>query len=604
MQLSFSRIRCWSAVAVSLLVLPVCGWTGSLPLSATGSLVGTVLDPSGVPQMGATVRLFDRFQRLIGQTITSPEGRFAFVRLNAERYSVRVSLPSFFPAYRDRVLVKAGYSSMLHVHLATLLSNIEVTYAIPSGVMDDDWKWVLRSSPATRPITRYLPISTAPGPTDPETDVTARIFSGTHAMLSLTGGDGAAVMDGQQADLGTTFALSTDVLGSNHVQLSGTYGQNPINGAPAVVFSATYSRPNSDNIVNAPEVTLTMRQLSIAGSQNLAAGGMIAGPLPVVRDVSITVYQTMDLGDAIHLEYGSTAETVASVGQTSRISPFVRATADLGGLGTIVATYSNGGRPDALYAHKEKGAEGWLNDSWLDDSAMLTRLPQLSYRDGVLQTQRTQNYEAGYRRAIGSLTYAASVFHEGVTNGSVYVTGDVSALNGSDLLSDGMSNADVYNIGRYSRTGYIASADRRLGENLDITVAYGRMGGVAAPPGDTAIAGQFFNLQDHNIADVNVHVRAPVTGTQFSANYGWVQDGAIVPMHTFTTQNVLADPGLDIRVRQPLPTFFGMPGHFEVVADLHNLLAQGYQPINSGQNCRLLMIQTPRAVRGGLNFVF
>ena len=411
-------------------------------------------------------------------------------------------------------------------------------------------------------------------------------------------------MDDQQTDLGTTFALSTDVLGSNHVQVSGTYGQNTINGAPAIVFSATYSRPNTDDVINTPEVTLTMRQLSVAGSQNIAAGGLIAGQLPVVRDIAITVYQTLDVGDAIHFEYGSAAETVTSVAQTSRISPFARATADLGGLGTLVVAFSNGGRPDALYAHQEKGADAWLNDSWWNDSAMLTRLPQLSYHNGQLVSERTQNYEVGYRKTLGGTTYAASAFHEGVANGTVYVTGAVSSLSGGDLLTDGLSNADVYNIGGYSRTGYIASANQRLSDNLNLTVAFGRMGGIMPPLDGSAMGGQFINLQDHNIADVNMHVRAPLTGTQISANYGWVQDGAILPMHMFTTQNVMADPGLDIRVRQPLPSFFGMPGHFEVVADLHNLLAQGYEPLNSSQNCKLLMIQTPRALRGGLNFVF
>jgi hypothetical protein len=596
------HIRCWSAVAAGLLILPLYGGTGDLPLPPTGNLIGTVLDPSGVPQMGATVRLFDRFQRLLAQTITSPEGHFGFTRLNADSYSVRVSLSSFFPAYRERVMVKAGINSMLQVHLATLLSNIEVTYAVPSGVMAEDWKWVLRSSPATRPITRYMPVSITPDP--PATEVASGIFSGMHAMLSLTGGDNSATVDGEQADLGTTFALSTDVFGSNHVQLSGTFGQSPINGAAAVVFSATYSRPSNDSsVINTPEVTLTMRQVSVAGSQNLAAGGLIAGPLPVVRDVAITVYQTMDLGGTVHLEYGSSAETVASVGQISRVSPFVRATADLGGKGALVATYSNGGRPDALYAHQEKGADAWLTDSWLNDSAMLTRMPQLSYGNGALELQRTQNYELGYRKAVGSITYAVSAFHEAVMNGSVDVTGNLSALNNGDLLSDGLSNADVYNIGRYSRVGYIASADRRLGQNVDVTLAYGRIGGITPPDGAVA-SGQFLAFGNHNLADVNVHARAPVTGTQFSANYGWVQDGAILPMHIFTTQNVLADPGLDIRVRQPLPSFFGMPGHLEVVADLHNLLAQGYQPVNAGQNGRLTLIQTPRAVRGGLSFVF
>jgi hypothetical protein len=579
------------------------GWTGSLPVAATGNLVGTVLDPAGVPQMGATVRLFDRFQRLIGQTVTTPDGKFGFPRLGADSYSVRVSLPSFFPAYRDRVLVKAGLNSLLQVHLATLLSNIEVTYAIPSGVMAEDWKWVLRSSPATRPITRYLPVSTTPD--SPETEVRSQIFSGTHAMLSLTSGDGAITDDGQQADLGTTFKISTDVMGSNHLQLSGTYGQNAINGSPSIVFSATYSRPDSgSSIVNAPEVTLTMRQVSIAGSQTLASSGLIPGELPVVRDIAITMYQTVELGDAMRLEYGTTAETVASVGQTSRISPFARLTVGLGTSGTVAATFSNGSRPDALYAHQQKGADAWLNDPWMNDSAMLTQFPQLSYRNGALELQRTQNYELGYRKTAGARTYAVSAFYEGVTNGRVDVTGNLSGLNGGDLLSDGISNADIYNIGRYTRTGYIASADQRLGNNLDIAVAYGRMGGITTPEAGALANGTLLSFSDHNLAEVNVHSKLRLTGAQISANYGWVDGSAILPTHVFTTQNILADPGLNIGVRQPLPSFFGMPGHLEIVADLRNLTAQGYEPLNTSPNSRLLMIQTPRAVRGGLSFIF
>ncbi|MGC2659741.1 MAG: TonB-dependent receptor [Bryobacteraceae bacterium] len=600
------RIRCWSTVAVALLALPARGFSGGFPVPATGNLIGTVLDPQGVPQMGATVRLYDRFQRLVGQTLTTPEGRFGFVKLGADSYSIRVSLSSFFPAYRDRVLVKAGLNSLLQVHLATLLSNIEITYALPNSVMAEDWKWVLRSSPATRPITRYLPVAaTSQTQDENDTQVTSQIFSGTHTMLSLTGGDGSSGLDGAQTDLGTSFALTTDVLGTNHLQFSGSYGQNPVNGAPAVVFSATYSRPNNGaNIVNMPEVTLTMRQLSVAGSQNLAAGNLIAGQLPVVRDIAITVYQTLDLGDSMYLEYGTTGETVTSVGQTTRVSPFARATTNLGSMGLLVAAYSNGGRPDALYAHQQSPQDAWLNDSWLNDSVMLARLPQLSYSNHALELQRTQSYELGYKKTVGSTTYAASVFHENVNNGTVDVTGDVSGLNTGNLLSDGMSNADVYNIGRYNRTGYIASADRRIGDNIDLTVAYGRMGGITAAPGAVIAPGTSLDFIQHNMASVNMHVRAPITGTHISANYGWVQDGAIVPMHIFTTQNVLADPGLDIRVRQPLPSFFGMPGHLEVVADVHNLLAQGYQPMNAGQNGRLLMIQTPRAVRGGVSFVF
>jgi hypothetical protein len=41
----------------------------------------------------------------------------------------------------------------------------------------------------------------------------------------------------------------------------------------------------------------------------------------------------------------------------------------------------------------------------------------------------------------------------------------------------------------------------------------------------------------------------------------------------------------------------------EASADLRNLLAQGYLPLSAGGQ-RLLLVQTPRSVRGGLSFIF
>ena len=47
---------------------------------------------------------------------------------------------------------------------------------------------------------------------------------------------------------------------------------------------------------------------------------------------------------------------------------------------------------------------------------------------------------------------------------------------------------------------------------------------------------------------------------------------------------------------------FGLPSHLELTADLRNLLAQGYVPAGSGG--QLLIVQSPRAIRGGLNLTF
>jgi hypothetical protein len=56
-------------------------------------------------------------------------------------------------------------------------------------------------------------------------------------------------------------------------------------------------------------------------------------------------------------------------------------------------------------------------------------------------------------------------------------------------------------------------------------------------------------------------------------------------------------------VRQPLPWSLA-PCRMEITADLRNLLAQGYLPLTVEGGRRVYLMQTPRAFRGGLSFIF
>ncbi len=149
----------------------------------------------------------------------------------------------------------------------------------------------------------------------------------------------------------------------------------------------------------------------------------------------------------------------------------------------MIAAYSDGGRPDQLSAHQQyqAAADTGNGDSDLIDTVnTLARLPQLSDRNGQLELQRTQNYELGYKKTAGSRTYAVSAFYEDVSNGRINVAGDLSALDGGDLMSDGISTTSTYNIGNYGRQGYIASVDQKVTDALNVALAYGRMGGFTA----------------------------------------------------------------------------------------------------------------------------
>jgi hypothetical protein len=95
----------------------------------------------------------------------------------------------------------------------------------------------------------------------------------------------------------------------------------------------------------------------------------------------------------------------------------------------------------------------------------------------------------------------------------------------------------------------------------------------------------------------------PVTGTRFSAAYGYSDHRSLMPVHAYLAERFDEAPGLNISIRQPLPSIGGMPGRFEATAELRNLLRQGYLPVSISDRS-ILLTNAPRALRGGLSFIF
>jgi hypothetical protein len=106
-------------------------------------------------------------------------------------------------------------------------------------------------------------------------------------------------------------------------------------------------------------------------------------------------------------------------------------------------------------------------------------------------------------------------------------------------------------------------------------------------------------------ATARLTATSPWTGTHMIASYQWTSERrAVLPGHMYSTQDVRQMPGMNVYVRQPIPGFGGLPWRVEATADLRNLLAQGYLPLNMTNGQQLLLVETPRSFRGGLSFIF
>jgi Carboxypeptidase regulatory-like domain len=566
------------------------------PLAA--QILGQVKDASGAAQMGASIYLYNRYDELVRKGLSNEQGRFAFDALVPDLYSVRVILASFVPAERRNIAVLPNSENRLDINLTSVLSSIGVTTtpASPGTLMTDDWKWVLRTSQATRPVLRFLPEIAPRGTSSTHSVFTS--FSNTTGVVKLSAGDGESFSRGTQQDLGTAFAIATTLASAARVQLSGNVGYAGSSALPGAGFRTSYSRSSGDG--SNPEIALTMRQVYLAPRDSGMALGTESAP--VLRTMSLAMLDRMDISDNVHLDYGFDSESISYFDRINYVSPFVRMTFDAGGQGRVRVAFTSGASPTELLARDDHKA-GELEQ----DLTALAGMPTLSVSDSHLTVERTQNMEIGYERVAGSRTYSLAAYDESVSNASFMLSGPSDFISAADLLPDLGSRSNIFNIGSFHRTGYSAGVKQTLGDRAEVSVMAGRAGVLTAPGTEGSYTDTLAlraGIRQGQRAWVTIRVAGtvPRAGTRIAANYGWTDFGVLMPVHLFVTQAGIQDIGVNLHISQPLP-LIRMPWRMEATADLRNLLAQGYLPLG-GTGARSVLTNSPRLVRGGLNFIF
>jgi len=594
--------------AVALVALSGSLAPAAPSLKFTGSIAGIVRDTTGIPQMGATVLLFNRYERIIQRSLTNERGAFGFESLPPDLYSVRVSLASFMPAMKHQITVQPGMQSLLHVNLASLLSSVELVYAAPGqgALMSDDWKWTLKTATTTRPVLRILPQISISDPNAPQHSQ-GPVFRDTRGILEVSGGDsdGGWNDTAYEPDLGTAFALATSVFGHSKLQVSGDIMHTSGSAIPSGGFRTSYSRDIGGD-GDGPEIAVTMHQLSLPAR---VGGGPGSDGLPVLRTISVAMIDRLELTDHARLEYGTSLDSVSFVDHMNYFSPFARLSYELGSRGTIRVAYSSGSPPAELLSRTETAATE-ADSELRDNLASLALAPRISLHDSRAEVQRTQSFELGYEKKVGRGAVNVTAYREIVANGALTMAGGSSALaQAGDVLPSLSANSGTFDIGSYQRYGYSACITQPIGDHIEITGASGRGGALEAQPSTAeAVTGDDVRDRIHTSqrywASVRVSATAPVLGTKVSSSYQWMDDNALMPTHLSLTQNMNQETGWNIHIRQPIPGVFGFSGRMEATADLRNMLAQGYLAIPSAGGRPILLMQAPRSVRGGLSFIF
>src|ERR1035437_4363338 len=571
------------------------------PLRMAGAITGFVTDAAGVPQMGAAVILLNRQERQFERALTDDRGAFRFLGLTPDLYSIKVTLAAFVPAMKKGILVQPGMASVLNVNLNTLFSSIQFAYPpIENGsLMGDEWKWVLRSASPTRPVLRFNGDTVARSTSATASRHTA-VFSETRGVFKLSAGEGSLGSGaGNEADMGTAFALATSLYGNNMLQVSGNLGYGSQTGVPTAAIRTSYSRSLGGGN---PEVSVTMRQLFLPGRLGAALTGN-EGALPMLRTMAASFDDRTALSDELSVQYGFTLNSISFLDHVNYASPYARVTYSLGENGELAFAYTSGdARPDLA----GKGQDADLQR----DLSTLGLFPRISLRQGRPRIQRGENFELTYTRKMGSRTYQVSTYRENVSNAALSLVAPAGMYTGGDILPDLFTGTSTFNVGDFRSTGYTAAVTQNLGEHLTATVMYGSMGALTAANREIVSDSpdelrSMVRAGRRKAATARVTATAPWTGTHLVASYQVTGDHRWAsPGHSYSTAALPQMPGLNLYVRQLIPGLSMLPWRMEATADLRNMLAQGYLSLGVVGGQQLLLVETPRSVRGGLSFIF
>ena len=538
----------------------------------TGTISGSVRNSAGQPQMGAAVKILVGAGE-IATVFTDAQGRYAAANLPAGTYIVRATATAFLPSLRENVALKSGAHLVVNLTLSTLFEAVQL---LPNrrkaGEDEEEWKWTLRSA-ANRPILRLVDdsavmVSRGESPDD-------HVLKAKVAFL----GGGAAQGFGSTSDVVTAFHLEKSMFSAGTVSLGGSVGYGEAN--PSAVVRAGYRRDVGNSH---PEVAFTMRRF--ASPDSIIRGG-------AMQALSVSVNDRTTVADFLDVMYGGEFQSVQVLGHVNSFRPFGAADLHLGKNTVLEYRYATSVPNTRL----EKGFDSAPAD--LSEAG-----PRMSVAGGDPRIERSRHQEVSLSRRMGKTNVQVAAYSDHIRNAALVGAGDPD--DGLNTLSDVYSGTFTYDGGSLNTNGMRVVAQRKLTNDLTATVDYG-YGGVLDMTAKNATWSDVNSLvhteRRHALA-TKFSGQIPRAGTKVIASYRWTSGSALTPVDMFNASAGQNDPFFSIFLRQPIPGTRMLPGKMEALVDIRNLLAQGYVPVLAQDGSTVYLVQSARAVRGGLAFTF
>lgn len=547
--------------------------------ASLGSLSGQVRDSAGTPLLGAAVQIFTQASPLAAVVYTDATGHFSLANLLPGNYQLKVSSIHFLPTLHENISIRSGAHEIVNVTLNTLAEAIQLVPVRKAGKQDEeDWKWTLRSA-ANRPVLRIADdgaVVVASAENTNDADMKADL-----AFTAAAGESGPFTQSGEM----TSFRVEHSLFSEGTVSVNGKVGYNGNGSVPWSVVRTAYSHRMPDG--SEPQLAVTVRNFS--------------SPSPELRDanlqaVALTVQNTTSLMNALEFSYGSEFQNVTFMGHSASFRPFGALDLHLGDSTLVEYRYATS-RPSTRLSKGFDTAPADLSESD----------PRLMLVGDHPVMERSRHQEVSVARRLGAnTTVEVAGYLDRVNNLGLIGLGDFDVADSAfgEILPDAYASTFTYDGGVLNTNGVrVVVQHKVVPDLLTATVDYGFGGALDFIPGH-ALTDIRSELACRRRSELTwkVEGRAPRVGTRWQASYRWTSGPAVTPVDMFNASPGQADPFFSLFIRQPLPGPFA--GKMEAIIDMKNLLAQGYVPVMAGDGHTVYLVQTARAVRGGLAFTF
>ena len=552
---------------------------------APGRLAGMVTDRQGHPLANAEVLVVGPgITRRVERVLTDVHGRFAVGNLAPGRYSLRVVATNLV---RNGIEIEPGRSATLSLVLGSLLPGMRPSTGASRS--NEDWKWVLRTSAAVRPVLRYA--------TDPSNRSQKVVDPSQKLVAMIPEGPGRDSFSDQE-NFGTVLAYWRPLTSGSDMLVATSVGEQGVSTS-SLATSLRYGVGGA----GPQEITLVVHRLNFAGGAPvLTTGGGLASLLDA-RGMVFGYAQSRQISDTIKVTSGVDIDYLDAAGAALLAEPHAELECRLGPASMVTVKYGD--------VNPASGVEATV----IGQVEEMNAFPRVSLRGGTPRLEAARHSEVAYTRHLTKKTQVqVAAYHDSFSSAVVRGFGQPGAwarwAPPGSVLPNAVGDGVNLDAGGYGSSGLRASISQSFGKHFEADVIYSTGDALellqaAESAGASSFASEVERRRTR-LAAAKLSTRIPVSKTEVIASYGWIERGSLTAVDPSGLAQLDTAPFLGVQIRQPLPQISFLPGaHIEAVADLRNLAGEGYVRLR-GTNPEDPLVLTPtyRSYCGGFSVQF